>query len=62
MKFSGVCILALIQNTIFPSKDGSSDIDFDKIFALQTNSKEDLPPLENIEQRMMDTKYISKDA
>jgi len=65
----GICILVFIllivglriKNMLFPSKVDSSELDIDKIFAQQAQSQEELPPLESIEQRTIDIKYISKD-
>ncbi|SDD53917.1 hypothetical protein SAMN05428987_5195 [Paenibacillus sp. CF095] len=70
VKVTGICIIAVIllivglniKNTLFPSKEDASEIDFDTIFALQSKSKEDLPPLDHVEQKTVDVKYINKEG
>ncbi|MEK4436349.1 alpha/beta hydrolase family protein [Paenibacillus sp. FSL K6-2862] len=70
IKIVGISILIVIllivglkiKNTLFPSRDDSSELDMDKIFAQQAQSQGDIPPLENIEQRTIDIKYINKDS
>ncbi|KJK28335.1 alpha/beta hydrolase family protein [Paenibacillus polymyxa] len=69
IKIIGMCILIFIllivglriKNMLFPPKVDSSELDIEKIFAQQAQSQEGLHPLENIEQRTIDIKYISKD-
>lgn len=68
IKIIGICILIIVllivglrvKNMLFPSKVDSSELDIEKIFAQQAQSDEELPPLENIEQRNVDINYINK--
>lgn len=54
-------IIFLLFHTL-KSELGDHWEDYAKIFAMQTEANKDLPPLENIEQREIDVRYIRKDG
>lgn len=54
-------IIFLLFHTL-KSELGDHWEDYAKIFAMQTEENKDLPPLENIEQREIDVRYIRKDG
>lgn len=54
-------IIFLLFHTL-KSELGDHWGDYAKIFAMQTEANKDLPPLENIEQREIDVRYIRKDG
>ena len=53
-------VLFLFQ--MLKSELGDHWKDYAKVFAMQSEVSKDLPPLENIEQRRIDVKYIRNDG